>query len=249
MPLADGPARWQAPRRLSRPEFAAATTLVAAIVVGSVWSFYDYPTDPAASAAASYIATARLALADAPSGTVIVDDPTPVDVTGGFFGPVTDASSVLSPLLATGPDRPVFVTEPDGTYDHLLEFDGWGRLVPSAIYGVASRPLPTGGSCWPATDGSIVVSLNSIAASASTLRIGYLAASPARVLVTFGSRSALYNVQRGLHAAFFPVSGQGDGTVVIQSVSGALPCVGDAQAGVLLPSAAGPAIPPLAVAG
>jgi len=249
MPLVDGPARWQAPRRLSRPEFAAATTLVAAIVVGSLWSFYDYPTDPAASAAASYIATARLALAGAPTGTVIVDDPTPVDVTGGFFGPVTDASAVLSPLLDSAPGRPVFVTVPDGTYDHLLEFNGWGQLVPSEIYGVASQPLPTGDSCWPAAAGSVVVSLTSVATSASTLRIGYLAGSPAWVRVTFGSQSVLYNVQRGLQAAFIPVSGESDGTVVIQQVSGALPCIGDVQAGALLPSDTGPAIPPAAVAG
>ena len=98
MPLADGPERWETRRRLSRPEFAAATTLIAAVVVGSLWSFYDYPTDPTAAEAASYLATARLALADSPSGAVIVDDPTPVGVTGGFFGPVTNASSVLSPL-------------------------------------------------------------------------------------------------------------------------------------------------------
>jgi hypothetical protein len=251
MPLAGAPAPWRSPRRLSRPEFAAATTLVTAIVFGSLWSFYDYPADPAAAAARGYLATARVALASAPSGTAIVDDPVPSDVTGGLFvGPVGQASDVLSPLLAGPPgSRPKFITQPDGTYDHLLEFDSYGRLVPSGILGVASQPVPAGGACWPAQDGSVVVRLNSVAAGASTLRIGYLAGGSGRVLVTFGARSLLYDVQKGLHAAYLPVAGASAATVVIQQVSGAIPCVGDARAGVLLPSAAGPAVPPVTVTG
>jgi hypothetical protein len=251
MPLAGAPGPWRSPRRLSRPEFAAATTVVAAIVFGSIWSFYDYPADPSATAASSYLATARLALAGAPSGTVIVDDPVPSDVTGGLFlGPVSQASSVLSPLLAGPPgSRPRFIAQPDGTYDHLLEFDGYGRLVPSSVLGVASQPLPAGSACWPAKDGSVVVPLNSVAAGPSTLRIGYLAGGSGQVLVTFGARSLLYSFQEGLHAAYLPVAGGSAGTVVIQQVSGAVPCIGDATAGVLLPAAAGPAVPPLAVTG
>jgi hypothetical protein len=254
MPLADGPGRWQTPRRLSRPEFAAATTLIAAIVVGSLWSYYDYPADPAAAEAAGYIATARVALADAPRGAVIVDDPTPVDVTGGFFGPVTNASRVLSPLpsgTAGSPDsRPVFITQPNGTYDHLLEFDGFGRLVPSGIYGASSPPVPGGGACWADTFGDVAVPLAAVATDASTLRIGYLAGSPAQVLITFGTQKALYNVERGLHAVYFPISsGDNVGSVVIQQVSGPVPCIGNVQAGALVPSEAGPAIPPFAVAG
>jgi hypothetical protein len=250
MPLVGGPDPWPAPRRLSRPEFAASTTLVVAIVIGSLWSFFDYPSDPAAAAAASYIATARVALADAPGGTVIVDDPAPSDVTGGLVGSVANASSVLSPLLpAPSGGGPRFVAEPDGTYDHLLEFDGDGRLVPSAIYGASSPALPAGGHCWPSADGSVVVPLTTTATGAMTLRVGYLAGGSGRVLVTFGARSLFYSFERGLHSAYFPVSDDSSGGVTIESVSGDLPCIGDVQAGVLVPSQAGPAIPPLAVAG
>jgi hypothetical protein len=153
-------------------------------------------------------------------------------------------------LLAGPPgSRPRFIAQPDGTYDHLLEFDGYGRLVPSSVLGVASQPLPAGSACWPAKDGSVVVPLNSVAAGPSTLRVGYLAGGSGQVLVTFGARSLLYSVQKGLHAAYFPVGGGSAGTVVIQQVSGAIPCIGDAAAGVLLPAAAGPAVPPLAVTG
>jgi hypothetical protein len=250
MPLVGGPGPRPGPRRLSRPEFAAATALMAAVIFGSLWSFYDYPADPAAAAAASYIATARLALADAPGGTVIVNDPVPSDVTGGFVGPVTNASSVLSPLLSGPPgSEPAFAAQPDGTYDHLLEFDGYGRLVPSGIYGAASPALPAGSSCWPSNDGTVVVPLTSAATSARTLRIGYLAGTSGRLILTFGDRSLLYSFEKGLHSAYVPVAGGSAAAVVIQPVSGVMPCIGDAQAGVLLPSKAGPAIPPLAVTG
>jgi hypothetical protein len=251
MPVVGGPGPWRSPRRLSRPEFAAATTLVAAIVFGSLWSYYDYPADPTAAAARSYLATARLALANAPSGTVIVDAPVPLDVTGGpYLGSAGQASSVLSPLRSGPPGAsPRFITRPDGTYDRLMEFDGFGRLVPSLVSGVASRPVPAGHACWPAKDGSVLVRMNAVATGAATLRMGYLAAAPGQVLVTFGSRSLLYDVSKGLHAAFLPVAGASAGTVVIQQVTGAIPCIGDIQAGTLLPAAAGPAVPPLAVTG
>jgi hypothetical protein len=251
MPVAGGTGPWRSPRRLSRPEFAAATTLVVAIVFGSLWSYYDYPTDPTAAAARSYLATARLALAEAPVGTVIVDDPLPSDVIGGpALGPVGQTSTLLSPLVS-GPQGggPRFVAQPDGTYDQLMEFDGFGRLVPSRILGVASQPPAAGQSCWTGTGGTVAVPLTSEAADATTLRIGYLSAGPGQVLVTFGARSQLYSFKKGLHSAFLPVAGASGDTVLIQQVSGTIPCIGDAQVGVLLPWGAGPAVPPLAVAG
>ena len=251
MPLADAPGPRRVPRRLSRPEFAASTTLIVAVIFGSLWSFYAYPADPAAAGARSYLATARIALADAPRGTVIVDDPVPSDVTGGpFLGPVSQASAVLSPLL-TGRSgtRPQFVAQPDGTYNHLMEFDGFGRLVPSDILGVASEPIPGGSACWPTGAGVVVVPLTTLATHASTLRIGYLGFSPARISITFGSRTVMYDVQKGTNAVYLPVAGASADIVFIQQVSGHLPCVGDVQAGVLLPSEAGPAIPPLAATG
>ncbi|MCW2935702.1 MAG: hypothetical protein JWM19_6664 [Actinomycetia bacterium] len=249
LPLADGTAPRRPPRRLSRPEFAAATTLIVAIVVGSLWSFYDYPSDPTAASASSYIATARLALDQAPAGTVIVDDPTPANVTDGFFGPVTNASSVLSPLLAGLPGtKPLFVTLPDGTIDHLMEFNGLGQLVPAGIVGAVSPARPTGPACWNMGSDIAVIPLSSTATSASTLRIGYLSGVLGQVLVTYGGRSQALTIEKGLHSAYLPVQGS-SGAVIVQPLSGAMPCVGDAQAGVLLPSSAGPSIPPRAVSG
>jgi len=249
LPLVDGAAPWRTSRRLSRPELAATTTLVTAIIIGSLWSFYDYPPDLAAASARGYIATARVALDQAPAGTVIVDAPTPSGVTGGLFGPVTSTSSVLSPLLAGLPgSRPRFVTQPDGTIDNLREFNSLGQLVPAGIVGVVSPARPAGKSCWNSGASIAVIPLTSVATSATTLRIGFLAGSQGRVLVSYGGRTRVLSVEAGLHSGYLPVQGS-SGAVLVQPLSGPLPCIGDVEAGGLLPASTGPAVPATPVAG
>jgi hypothetical protein len=236
-------------RRLSRPEFAAVTTLITAIVIGSLWSFYDFPSDRTAAGASSYIATARVALDEAPAGAVIADDSTPSDVTGELIGPVATASRLLSPLLAGQPGNgPRFVTQPDGTIDNLKEFNGLGQLVAASIVGVGSPARPAGTSCWNTGGDIVVIPLSSVATSATTLRIGYLSGGPGRVLVTYGGRSQALAVEAGLHSGYLPVHGS-SGAVVIQPLSGSLPCVGDVEAGAFVPASAGTAIPATPVAG
>ena len=237
-------------QRYARPLRTAAVCVFTAVVIGSVWSFYSYPTDPGAAVGRSYVATARIALSEAPSGTVIVDDPVPQDVMGGaFFGSLGEASGLLTPLI-TGQQKvkPRFITQPDGTFSHLMEFDGWGRLVPSVVSGASSLPLAAGKSCWASHNGTAVIKLNSFVQHASILRLGYLAGTRGQVLIQFGGQTLIYYIERGLKAAFLHVHGSGR-TVVIEAITGRLPCIGDVRVGVLLPSGAGPAIPALAVNG
>jgi hypothetical protein len=239
----------RSPRRLSRPELAGLTTLITAIVIGSLWSLYDFPAPPTAGGASSYIATARVALEDAPPGTVIVDDSTPPDVTGDIIGPVATASRLLSPLLTGSPGtRPRFITEPDGTADKLMEFNSFGQLVPAGVVGVDSPARPAGTSCWNLGSGIAVIPLSSVATSAPLLRIGYLAGSPGQVLVTYAGRTQVLTVEAGLHSGYLPVHGS-SGAVVIQPLHGALPCIGDAEAGAFLPASLGPGIPATPVVG
>jgi hypothetical protein len=233
MPLVGSLRPVRSPRRLGRAESAAATTVVVAVVFGSLWSYYDYPADPTVPAASSYIATARTALADAPSDTVIVDNPVPPGLTGGpFFGQVGMASSVLSPML-TGPpgSRPRFITQPDGTYsNNLLEFNPYGQLVPAGIVGGYSmQPRPE--YCWPTSDGLVAVPLNTMAKDANTLQIGYFSDGSGQLLISFGSQFLVYNFQRGLNNAFLAVHGASGDMVVIQHTSGAGLCIGNAAAG------------------
>jgi hypothetical protein len=233
-----------------RPLRTAAVCVITAMVIGSVWSFYSYPTDPGAAVGRSYVATARIALAQAPSGTVIVDDPIPADVVGGQYVDTTAlASSLLTPLI-NGPQhiKPKFITQPHGTYRHLMEFDGWGRLVPSVISGPSSPPPPAGRSCWSAHSGTVQVKLFGTAKHATMLQIGYLVGTRGRILVKFGGQTLLYNYSRGFNQAYLPVHGSGD-SVEIERVSGRMPCIGSVKAGALLPSTTGKAIPQLAVNG
>lgn len=236
--------------RYHQPLRNAAACVLTAMVIGSVGSFYSYPTDPGAAAGRSYVATARIALAQAPSGTVILDDPIPADVVGGQFVDSTAmASSLLAPLIAGQQHvRPRFITQPHGTYAHLLEFDGWGRLVHAVISGTSSPPLSPGHSCWSAHSGTVEVPLLASATRATMMQIGYLAGSPGQILVNFGGQTLLYTYKRGFKEAYLPVHGSGS-TVEIERISGPMPCVGAVRVGSLLPSTTGKAIPQLAVSG
>jgi hypothetical protein len=225
--------------------------VLTALVIGSIASLSAYQPDPTAAQGKSYVATARIALADAPPGSVIVDEAFPEPVAGGvFFGPVGRESALFASLIAGSPgQRPRFIQQPDGVYANLLEFDGWGRLVPPTVLGVGNRRLPRRDKgCWPAKSGIVTVPLQSIATTANMLSIGYLAGSSSQLMVTFGGQSQFVSFPGpGLKTAFVPARSSGD-SVMIQSVSGDMPCIGGATAGVLGPSA-GPAIPQLAVSG
>jgi hypothetical protein len=250
LPLAAVAQRRAHAQRYHRPLRTAAACVLTAMVIGSVWSFYSYPSDPGAAVGRSYVATARIALAEAPSGTVIVDDPIPADVVGGQFADATAmASSLLTPLI-TGPQhaKPRFITQPYGTYRHLLEFDGWGRLVPSVISGPASPPPAAGHSCWSAHSGTVEVSLFGAAKDATMMQIGYLAGTRGQIVITFGGHTLLYDFSRGFKEVYLPVRGSGS-TVEIERVSGPMPCIGSVRVGSLLPSSTGKAIPQLAVNG
>lgn len=249
LPLA-GQARSDTAIRFYRPLRTAAVCVLTAVVIGSVFSSNTYPADPGAAVGRSYVATARIALAQAPAGTVIVDDPVPSDVMGGaFFGHLAMASDLLGPLNnGQQKVRPRFVSTPHGTFSHLMEFDGWGRLEPAVVSGAASIPLAAGKACWPSHGGIMVVKLTSAVQRARILQFDYLSGHSGELTLQFGGRTIVYRYERGLNSAFFPLRASGS-QVTIEAMTGRLPCVGDVKAGVLLPSGAGPAIPPLAVNG
>ncbi len=215
---------------------------------GSIWSFRAFETNTTSASGRSYLATARLALADAPAGSVIVTDPVPQDVFGGLFlGPQSQVSAVLAPLINSRPGELDFINQPHGTFDHLLEFDGWGRLVPTMIAGVVNQPLPSGLSCWPIHHHSISVPLKSLAIG-HLLRIGYLSGGSGDVTIQFAGQSQPYHSQQGLHSGYLPVHGSGN-VIMIRLVRGVMPCIGGAEVGALLPSFLGAGIPQYAVPG
>jgi len=250
--LAGGSAPVARPLVLSRPATAALVTLVTVVFIGSVWSFHAYVAGTTSAPVRSYFTTARLALAEAPAGTVILNTQLPYNILGGLFiGPQGQAVEVLSPLL-TKESAARFTSEPAGTFDHLMEFDQFGQLVPVAIDGSASRALsaakPGGLACWPQTLDGITVPLQGVPSKPSELRIGYLASSTIQVQVTYAGTTQTLTVQQGLHAAYLPVRGSGTDVLITGMAHGQL-CVGDAEVGVLIPNDSVTAIPAVAAPG
>jgi hypothetical protein len=136
----------------------------------------------------------------------------------------------------------------NGTFVHPMEFDSWGRLVPSVVSGAASSAMPADKACLPDHNGTVIVNLNSYPHHVSILRLGYLAGSRGQLLLKFDGQTLLCNFSRDLKAAFLPLLGSG-ATLEIDTLTGKLPCIGDVKVGFLLPSGAGPAIPAMAVNG
>ena len=240
------------PGRTSLPMGRAATGaivgLVTAVLIGSIWSFHAYVANTTSAPARSFFATARLALAGVPAGTVIIDAPVPGDVLGGLLlGPATRTSQVLAPLVDPAAGL-TFTGRPDGTFDHLMEFDGWGRLVQAGVLGTSSEPLPASRSCWPQTPEGVVVPLQGVPSQVTELKLDYVAGTVGQILLTYAGHTEAMNLRHGLHSAYLPVSGRA-GTVTITGMTPKQLCVGEVQAGVLLPSTTGHAIPELAVTG
>jgi hypothetical protein len=236
-------------RAMSPPVTAAIVGLLTVVLIGSVWSFHTYVANTTSGVGRSYIATARLALAQAPAGTVIASVPVPADVLGGLLtGSPDQTGQVMAPLVPPGSSLR-FSTEPAGTIDHLMQFDGWGRLVPAQILGTASFPRQASQSCWAhSPGGAVVVILQGLPSRSSELRIGYLSGTSGNVEVTYAGQTQVLALRPGLNSAFLPVSGSGTIVTIAGGIASQL-CVGDVEIGVLQPSTTGPAIPALAVTG
>ena len=204
------------------------------MLIGSIWSFHAYLADTTSAPARSYFATARLALAGVPAGTVVVDAPVPGDVLGmvlgrPFLGPAGQTSQVLAPLVDPAAQL-TFTGRPDGSFDHLMEFDGWGRLVPAGILGTSSEPLPASRSCWPQTPDGVVVPLQGVPAQVTSSKIDYVAATAGHILITYAGHTEAMNLRHGLHSAFLPASGRAS-TVTITGLTPKQLCVGGSRPG------------------
>jgi hypothetical protein len=237
-------ARWLSARR---PATVAIAALSAVVLAGSVISYYVYVTNTTSAPQRSYFATAQAALGQAPAGTVMLNEEEPGDVIGGLLaGPVGLAANMLGPLRTKGPDLPPFISRPDGTYDHLMIFNGLGQLLP-AVVAFGSSNVPTSGSCFPDQNSAVLVPLRSVPTSAATeLRFGYLGTASGQIQITYAGQSQPFRIEHGLHAGFVPVQGAGS-NVVFTGMSRGL-CIGDVEVGGLWP-ASGPAVPAQIVSG
>jgi hypothetical protein len=238
--------RWAVadPGQLGR---TVAAGLVGAFVIGSVWSAQAFENVTSSAPDRIFIAHARIALAEAPAGTVIADVPVPQSLMLGIFGRYAYASQVIGPMeTAESAANIRWVTSPDGTIDHLMVFADDGRLHEATVFGQASVPMAFGQRCLRVRHGRIVTRFpNPAHGNAEVLHVPYLASvnvGGEYATVSFGGDSHWFTVRAGLNDAYFTIRGTAD-TVTLSGPAVAGLCVGGLQVGFVVPSASGPVIP------
>lgn len=210
--------------------------LTAVVVAGSFWSVnrYEKVTALYNYAGNVYLLHAKDSLAALPPGTVIADRPmNPVVMWNIYYLNYADQSVALAPMESSTTRRNVrWATHFDGTIVRLLMFDPYGNLVKANVAGVRAEAPPARG-CAPVRHG--VATLRFPKQSAPTtgiLRIGYLAGPHpgGTVTIGYGSSTLSLTPQKGLHSAYFSVSGSASEVTITMPTSGGI-CVGDVEAG------------------
>ena len=235
---------------LPRPARVAGLAAFGVFLAGAAVSLPAFVAATPSAAARSYLATARVAIEDAPRGTVIADGPVPAAVlNAAFFGTRANTSRVIAPLAAARPGaRLSWTASPAGVLASPMMFDDHGRLRPLAMVGLSSAPRRTG--CWKVTASGVHIPVRgSLYRWSWTVRLSY--SGPAGVLMTgFGGNRRQVTVPAGRHDIYVPVVGQGS-TVSAQfsgPAAGAL-CVTRVTVGSPRPDLAGQAIPAATVPG
>ena len=227
--------------------YMIAAGTVGAFLIGSVWSVQAYENVTTSQPNQIFIANARVAVAEAPAGTVIFDEPVPSSLMLGIFGQYAEASQVVGPMEgADAAARVRWTGRPDGTIDHLMVFGTDGRLRRAAVYGRAGIPGPRGRNCASVRHRRVIIAFPQPTGPRSqVLLVAYLASAAVGgqyATVSYGHSSQLLTVRPGLHNAYLPVQGSAD-SVTLSGPAMAGLCIGGVRAGILVPSNSGPVIP------
>lgn len=258
LPLADGQPDVRQRRRMRpaqsygmQPGRLVAAALVGAFLIGSVFSVQSFVSDTTSLPNQFFIEDARVAVAEAPTGTVVFNQKVPENVMLATFGKNALDSTVVG-LMETTADkaRIQWITVPRGTIDRLMVFGNDGRLHLATIYGRRSAPLPKGTQrqCYPPSNGQLAIRFTGKTFKATNmLRFGYLAAGAAKgqkITVRYGNNSHQVTLESGLHTVYIPVKGSARSVVFSgTAVSGPALCIGSMSAGIVVPSSTGLTIP------
>jgi hypothetical protein len=258
-------------RAIARSARAVTVAVLAIFLAGSFWSLQSLEGISHTGAARSYIATARVAIAQAPRGAVIVDTPTPAMIMNPyFFHPWGNTSYVIGAMARDDPARHLsWRASPHGVVPGLMIFDAEGRLRPAMVAGPSSGPPPYGQHCWSVTSEGTSIPLHaSLFRWPWTVRLDY--AGPAAVLalrfggnVRSGGKWAVVTLPAGAHAIYVPLPGAGNEITVrlagtAPAVLGGAPmpagiapatCLTGVTVGTWQPAPSGPAFPAVPVPG
>ena len=256
---------------IARSAQVTAAVVLAIFLAGSFWSLQSLERISHTGAARSYIATARVALAQAPRGAVIVDTPTPAMIMNPyFFRPWGSTSYVIGAMARDEPARHLsWNPSPYGVVPGLMIFDAQGRLRPAVIAGPSSGPPPAGQHCWNVTSAGTGIPVHaSLFRWPWTVRLDY--AGPAAVLalrfggnVRSGGKWATVTLPAGAHAIYVPLLGAGNEITIrlagtAPAVLGSAPvpagiapamCLTGVTVGTWQPAPSGPAFPAVPVPG
>ncbi len=224
---------YRAARPKSFPRGVAPLTLVGLFVLGSFWSGGSYISQTSSTVTRSYIAIARLALARARPGTVIITGTTPATVMfARFLGTAAQTSQVLAPLAPTGSGIR-FTTAPKGVIRNLMVFTGRGTLRPAVDVGATSVSPAGQAGCWPLLSQPTRIPLRaSLFAYGWIVRVRY--SGPATVMqLRFGTAVREARLLAGAHDLYVPVIGKGSAVVVRRLNPGAPVCISSVTVGLV----------------
>jgi hypothetical protein len=239
------------PRAIPRPVRIVTLLAFCAFAAGTVVSLQAFELAYPGTAARSYIATARLALREAPRGTVIVDGPTPATIMNpGFFPPPQGSTSQVIGALARGKRADRWTPALDGVIADPMMFDAHGQLRPVTILGPSGPANQSRPGCrYVSAAGTNIQLSGSLYRWPWTVRLSY--SGPGGLLaVSFGPSGSLVMLPAGSHVVYLPVVGEGNmvGVQFVGNTARAL-CVTGVTVGSLYPDQAGRAIPAAPVRG
>jgi hypothetical protein len=230
----------------------AILVLLAVFLAGSFWSLQALDGITSTQAARSYIATARIAVAKAPPGALIVDGPTPAFIMDPYlFYPSGYTSRVIGAIARDYPAKHLtWTTSPHGGIARtLMVFDAQGRLRPAALAGVSSGP-PRRRNCWKLTGAGTPIPLpRPLYRWSWTVRLDY--SGPATVvLVGFGGNQAQAALPAGTHAFYVHLAAGSGKEVTVTPLSPApSQCLTGVSVGTWQPVPSAQPIPAVPAAG
>jgi hypothetical protein len=184
--------------------------------------------------ARAFVDNARRTMAEAPPGTVLLDETVPPGVLNGLFNPHNGSSLLFAPLT----DRPPF----GRSTDVLWVFNPQGELVPGMVGGTDSKPGQLVNCGYAVTDAG----MTRIPLDASvydwpwTVHIAYLAGARTPATIELGDAQQRVQLKKGLNDVYLQLPGGGSSVWIGGLADGAGVCVDKVTVGLRHPKDAAP---------
>ena len=200
--------------------------MVAAFLAGSLYSCASYLTDTTSAPEASYIATARAALARAPEGTVIWSTPVPQLVQEATLYGRYGYTQTIAGLMAPAAAHLAWTRAPSGVVKNLMIFDNSGRLWGVLLNGWTMHPPAGQLGCFPVTAHAIRIPLTPATPYTWSWELSMWYSGPAATMaVEFAGIRHDVQLPAGQHQVWVPAPGTGDSLKIKLLSGGPQECV------------------------